>query len=83
MMFLDGFDAFWALRIPIWVLDHPYEARRCLVACKGGGFGELAVFGGFGVKNHPKKSRVHSGSKGASSAYLFFIRVRVTELVSL
>ena len=30
------------------------EASRCLVACKGG-FGDLAVFGGFGLKNHPKK----------------------------
>jgi len=30
------------------------EASRCLVACRGG-FGDLAVFGGFGVKNHPKK----------------------------
>ena len=31
------------------------EASRCLVACKGGGFGDLAVFGRFGAKNHPKK----------------------------
>ena len=23
MMFPDGFDAFWALQAPIWVLDHP------------------------------------------------------------
>ena len=53
-MFPDGFDAFWALKTPIWVLDHPALGQRCLVACKGGG-GDLAVLGGFGVKNHPKK----------------------------
>ena len=52
-MFSDGFDAFWALQTPIWVLDHPALGQRCLVACKGG-LGDLAVFGGFGVKNHPK-----------------------------
>ena len=23
MMFPDGFDAFWALQAPMWVLDHP------------------------------------------------------------
>ena len=23
MMFSDGFDAFWALQTPIWVLYHP------------------------------------------------------------
>ena len=23
LMFPDGFDAFWVLRAPIWVLDHP------------------------------------------------------------
>ena len=23
MMFSDGFDAFWALQIPIWVIHHP------------------------------------------------------------
>ena len=55
MMFSDGFDAFWALQTPIWVLDHLALGQRCLVACKGG-LGDLAVFGGFGVKNHPKKS---------------------------
>ena len=54
-MFPDGFDAFWALQTPIWVLDHLREASRCLVACKGG-FLDLAVFGRSGVKNHPKKS---------------------------
>ena len=54
MMFPDGFDAFWALQTPIWVLDHLREASRCLAACKGG-FGDLAVFGRSGVKNHPKK----------------------------
>ena len=54
MMFLDGFDAFWALQTPIWVLDHLREASRCLIACKRG-FGDLAVFGRSGVKNHPKK----------------------------
>ena len=54
MMFLDGFDAFRALQTPISVLDHPASGQRCLVACKGS-FGDLAVFGGFGVKNHPKK----------------------------
>ena len=32
-----------------------HEACRCLVACKGGGGGDLAVFGLFGVKNDPKK----------------------------
>ena len=31
------------------------EASRGLVACKGGGLGDLAVFGRFGVKNDPKK----------------------------
>ena len=32
------------------------EATRGLVACKGGGgLGDLAVFGRFGVKNDPKK----------------------------
>ena len=50
----DGFDAFWALQTPIWVLDHPASGHRCLLACKGG-LGDLAVFGRFGVKNHPKK----------------------------
>ena len=54
MMFPDGFDAFWVLRTPIWVLGHRYEASTCLVACKGGS-GDIAVFGGFGVKNHPKQ----------------------------
>ena len=54
MMFPDGFDAFWALQTPIWALDHPALGQRCLVASKGG-LGDLAVFGGFGVKNHPKK----------------------------
>ena len=53
MMFPDGFDAFWALQTPIWVLDHLHEASRCLAACKGG-FGDLAVFGRFGVKNDLK-----------------------------
>ena len=52
MVFPDGFDAFWALQTPIWVLDHLHEASRCPVACKGG-FGD--VFGQSGVKNHPKK----------------------------
>ena len=42
MRFPDGFDAFWDL-------DHLREASRCLIACKGG-FGDLAVFGRFGVK---------------------------------
>ena len=55
MMFPDGFDAFWALQTPTWVHDHLREASRCLVACKGG-FGDLAIFGRSGVKNHPKKS---------------------------
>ena len=32
-----------------------HEAYRCLVACKGGGVGDLAVFGRFGVKNDRKK----------------------------
>ena len=54
MMFPDGFDTFRALQTPIWVLDHPALGQRCLGACKGG-LGDLAVFGGFGVKNHPKK----------------------------
>ena len=39
------------------------------------------VLGVFGVKKSPEKRGVHSGPKDASSAYLFFIRVRVTELV--
>ena len=82
MMFPDGFDAFWALQTPIWVLDHPVLGQRCLVACKGG-FGGLSRFGGIGGEKSPEKRRVHSGPKDASSAYLFFIRVRVTELVSL
>ena len=55
MMFPDGFDAYWALQTPIWVLDHLREATRGLVACKGGGFGDLAVFGRFRVRNHPTK----------------------------
>ena len=54
MMFPDGFDLFWALQTPIWVFDHLREASRCLVACKGG-FGDLAIFGGSGVKNGLKK----------------------------
>ena len=54
MMFPDGFDAFWALQTPIWVLDHPALGQRCLVACKGG-LGDLAVFVGFGVENQPEK----------------------------
>ena len=40
-MFPDGFDAFWALQTPIWVLGHllnPSSLR--------GGFGDLAIFGG-------------------------------------
>ena len=40
-MFLDGFDAFWALQTPIWVLGHllnPSSLR--------GGFGDLAVWEG-------------------------------------
>ena len=32
------------------------EASRGLAARKGGGLGDLAVFGRFGVKNDPKKS---------------------------
>ena len=35
------------------------------------------------MKKSPEKRGVHSGPKDASSAYLFFIRVRVTELGSL
>ena len=54
MMFQDGFDAFWALQTPSWVLDHPALGQRCLVACKGS-LGHRTVFGGFGVKNHPKQ----------------------------
>ena len=58
MMFSDGVDAFWGLQTPICVLDHPALGQRCLGACKGGkgGLGDFAVFGGFGVKNHPQKS---------------------------
>ena len=37
--------------VTCWTL---HEASRCLVAY-GGCFGHLAVLGGFGVKNHPKK----------------------------
>ena len=59
-----------------------HEARRCLVACKGGLWGVSCVRGIWGEKSLKKRS-VHSGLKDASSAYLFFIRVRVTELVSL
>ena len=54
MMFSDGFDAFWALQTPIWVLYQLREASRCLRACKER-VGDLAVFGRFGLKNHPKK----------------------------
>ena len=32
-----------------------HEAIMCLVACKGGGCGDLAVLGRFGVKNDPTK----------------------------
>ena len=35
-------------------------------------FGALAVLGVFGVKKSPEKRGVHSGPKGASSAYLLF-----------
>ena len=35
------------------------------------------------MKKSPEKSGFHPGPKDASSAYLFFIRVRVPELVSL
>ena len=55
MIFPDGFDAFWALQTPIWVLDHVREASRCLVACKEG-FGDLAVFGRSGVKKQNQKN---------------------------
>ena len=54
MMFPDGFDAFWALQTPIWVLDHPALGQRCLVASKGG-LGDLAVFEGFWGENNPPK----------------------------
>ena len=30
MMFPDGFASFWALRTPVWVLDHLREASRRL-----------------------------------------------------
>ena len=60
MMFPDSFDAFWALPNPIWVLDHLPEASRCLVACKGG-FGDLAVFGRSGVKNHVRSFQIRLG----------------------
>ena len=68
-MFADGFDAFWALQTPIWVLRAlepdlcpKYQfARARAVGLRpsnlpSGGFGDLAVFGRFGVKNEPKKS---------------------------
>ena len=54
-----------------------HDASRCLVACKGGGWG-LSRFGGIWCEKSAEKRSVHSGPKDASSAYLFFIRVRVT-----
>ena len=38
-MFPDGFDAFWAPQAPIGSLITLREGSRCLVACKGGGWG--------------------------------------------
>ena len=32
-----------------------WRSGLCLVTYQGGGFGDLAVFGGLGVKNQPKK----------------------------
>ena len=54
MMFLDGFDAFWGLQTPIWVLDHPALGQRCLVACKGG-FGGFSHFWGIWGEKSPEK----------------------------
>ena len=41
MMFPDGFDAFWALQTPIWVLGHLLNPSGLQ-----GGFGDLAIFRG-------------------------------------
>ena len=49
-MFTDGFDTFWALWTPIWVFGHSMNRSSLR-----GGFGDLAVFGEFGVKNHPEQ----------------------------
>ena len=55
MMFPDGFDAFWVLQTPIWVLDHLREASRCLVACKGGVWGLSRFWAIWGEKSPEKK----------------------------
>ena len=54
------------------------EASRGLVACKGGGYGDLAVFGRFGVKNDPKKKfpNVFGDTFGGYSGVIFGGRVR-------
>ena len=52
-MFPDGFDAFSALQTPSWVSGHLLS--QYVPSSLQGGFGDLAVFGGFGVKNQPKK----------------------------
>ena len=49
-----------------------HEARRCLVACKGGLWGVSCFEGIWGEKSLKKRS-VHSGPKDASSAYLFWL----------
>ena len=49
-MFPDGFGALWALSTPIWVVGHLLNPSSLQ-----GGFGDLAILGGFGVNNHPKK----------------------------
>ena len=56
MMFPDGFDAFWALQTPIWVLSTLCEASRGLVACKGGAWGLSRFRASWGEKWPEKKS---------------------------
>ena len=56
MMFPDGLDAFLAPETPIWVSRHPLNPAcgQYVPSSLQGGFGDFAVLGGFGVKNHPK-----------------------------
>ena len=79
-MFPDDFDAFWALQSQFGSLIALHEACRCLVVCKQVVWGHSRFWEIWGGKS-PGEKRVHSGPKDASSAYLFFIRVRVTQLV--
>ena len=51
------------------------EASRCLVACKGGGFGDLAVLGRFGVKIKKKKNRLWRPVEAVSAKFSGDIKV--------